>query len=76
MREYHSWEKEKQIELPLMNLIDILIGDEPEPGLDTNLKKIDIPEKYQAVFEQEIKELEQGVDSIDAADKWGGQQTS
>lgn len=40
-----------------MNLIDILIGDEPEPGMD-NLHQVKIPEHLEEKFRKEDQEDE------------------
>lgn len=52
MREYHKWEKNAENERVLMNLIDILIGDEPAEALGSNLKDIDVPEHLQKKFDE------------------------
>ncbi|XP_033627577.1 protein HGH1 homolog [Asterias rubens] len=44
MREYHQWEKEPSLMQPCEDLIQILIGDEPEPGME-NLQEVTIPDK-------------------------------
>lgn len=41
-----------------MNLIDILIGDEPSEELGTNLREIDVPDHLQKQF-NEAQEAEQ-----------------
>lgn len=58
MREYHKWETETSNELLIMNLIDILIGDEPSEELGTNLREIDVPDHLQKQF-NEAQEAEQ-----------------
>lgn len=51
MREYHKWETVVANETAMMNLIDILIGDEPEKHLE-NLDQVDIPENLQEMFKK------------------------
>lgn len=55
MREYHKWEKEAENERVIMNLIDILIADEPAEHLGSNLKEIDVPDHLQKQFDEEEK---------------------
>ncbi len=50
MREYHQWEKEPSLMDPCEDLIQILIGDEPEPGME-NLEEVTIPDKIAKSFE-------------------------
>ena len=38
-----------------MNLIDILIGDEPEPGME-NLHQVEIPDHLKEKFKKEDEE--------------------
>ena len=53
LREFHKQvdENDDVLELPLENLIQMLIGDEPEIG-DGNLKNIEIPEDIQKKFDE------------------------
>ncbi|KAJ8313110.1 hypothetical protein KUTeg_010483, partial [Tegillarca granosa] len=51
MREYHKWETVTSNETAMMNLIDILIQDEPEKHLE-NLDKVEIPEHLQEKFKK------------------------
>ena len=51
MREYHKWETETANEPLIMNLIDILIGEEPSEELGSNLKEITVPEHLQKQFD-------------------------
>uniref|UniRef100_A0A3B4B1Z3 Protein HGH1 homolog n=1 Tax=Periophthalmus magnuspinnatus TaxID=409849 RepID=A0A3B4B1Z3_9GOBI len=61
MREYHSWESTPQARSAAEKLIQILIGDEPQTGMD-NLMEIPIPEeveqKLREADAQEQEELE------------------
>ncbi|KAL3856536.1 hypothetical protein ACJMK2_011282 [Sinanodonta woodiana] len=62
IREYHKWERrnDPSNEPAIMNLIDILIGDEPAPGME-NLKAVEIPtdlmEKFKKEDEDDMKEI-------------------
>lgn len=59
MREYHKWEPERMNYPTIMNLIDVLIGDEPEPHLE-NLHEVEVPEDLQKKFvEDDEKEIDQ-----------------
>ncbi|XP_041932859.1 protein HGH1 homolog [Alosa sapidissima] len=59
MREYHTWEKEPQNEAAIEKLIQVLIGDEPESGME-NLMEVEIPEDVEKKFEElDAKEQEQ-----------------
>ena len=55
MREYHKWETETANEPLIMNLIDILIGEEPSEELGSNLKEITVPEHLQKQFDEAIE---------------------
>ncbi|XP_006635901.2 protein HGH1 homolog [Lepisosteus oculatus] len=43
MREFHKWEKDPHVVSSCEKLVQVLIGDEPEPGMD-NLLEVNIPE--------------------------------
>lgn len=49
LRELHKWEKSKRVSVTCENLVDILIGDEPQPGMD-NLKEVEIPFELEKEF--------------------------
>ncbi len=51
MRELHKNEQNENVMMVLEQLIQILIGDEPEVEME-NLKKIKIPENIQKKFEE------------------------
>ncbi|KAG7316874.1 hypothetical protein KOW79_019172 [Hemibagrus wyckioides] len=53
MREFHKWEKEPHVISACEKLIQVLIGDEPEAGME-NLMEVEIPEDV----EQKLKELD------------------
>ena len=57
MRELHKIEQVERVATALEKLIHILIGDEPEEGME-DLKQVDIPEDIQKRF-----------DDIDAKEK-------
>ncbi|KAG9355411.1 hypothetical protein JZ751_000249 [Albula glossodonta] len=68
MREFHRWETEPHVLAACEKLVQVLIGDEPEPGME-NLLQVDIPEdveiklkdmdaKEQEQMEREKEELE------------------
>ena len=60
MREYHKWESERTNFPTMMNLIDILIGDEPKEGME-ELHTVDIPadlsDKFKKHDEEDMKEI-------------------
>lgn len=45
LREYHHWEKDEEAKNTCLNLIEILIANEPQEGME-NLKEVVIPEKF------------------------------
>ncbi|MCJ8746510.1 hypothetical protein PDJAM_G00142710 [Pangasius djambal] len=53
MREFHKWEKDPQVTSACEKLVQVLIGDEPEAGME-NLMEVEIPEDV----EQKLKELD------------------
>lgn len=56
LRELHKVEQCRPVVVAVENLVDILISDEPEPGME-NLKEIDIPEHLVEKFDNYNKEL-------------------
>lgn len=46
MREFHKWEKEPDVAAACEKLIQVLIGDEPESGME-NLNEVQIPEEVE-----------------------------
>ncbi|KAG9280115.1 hypothetical protein AMEX_G5721 [Astyanax mexicanus] len=59
MREFHKWEKEPQVISACEKLVQVLIGDEPEAGME-NLMEVEIPEEVeQKLKDQDDKEKEQ-----------------
>ena len=50
IRELHKWEKDENVCKAIENLVQILIGDEPEDSL-ANLHQVEIPEKIREQFE-------------------------
>ncbi|KAK6491306.1 protein HGH1-like protein [Huso huso] len=61
MREFHKWEKEPDVIVSCEKLVQVLIGDEPETGME-NLMEVNIPEdvekKFQALDAEERKQIE------------------
>ncbi|KAL7408174.1 hypothetical protein ABVT39_019392 [Epinephelus coioides] len=61
MREFHSWEKEVSVTAACEKLVQVLIGDEPEQGME-NLMEVEIPddveEKLKEADAKEQQELE------------------
>ncbi|XP_013998225.1 protein HGH1 homolog isoform X2 [Salmo salar] len=59
MREFHNWEKELHVAAACEKLIQVLIGDEPEPGME-NLLEVEIPEDVEVKLkDMDAKEQEQ-----------------
>ncbi|XP_062868045.1 protein HGH1 homolog [Trichomycterus rosablanca] len=59
MREFHKWEKDPVVVSACEKLVQVLIGDEPEAGLE-NLMEVEIPEDVeQKLKDQDVKEQEQ-----------------
>ncbi|XP_077532779.1 protein HGH1 homolog [Haemaphysalis longicornis] len=56
LRELHKVEQCRPVVVACENLVDILISDEPEPGME-NLKEVDIPEHLVEKFDNYSKEL-------------------
>ncbi|KAM3877810.1 protein HGH1 homolog [Diretmus argenteus] len=61
VRELHRWEKDAHVGAACEKLIQVLIGDEPEPGME-NLMEVQIPEdvedKLKEAHAKEQQELE------------------
>ncbi|XP_067111968.1 protein HGH1 homolog [Osmerus mordax] len=59
MREFHKWEKEPQVVSACEKLVQVLIGDEPDEGME-NLLEVEIPaEVEEKLKDADIKEEEQ-----------------
>lgn len=59
MREFHSWEKDVHVTAACEKLVQVLIGDEPEEGME-NLMEVEIPEDVQEKLKQaDAKEQEE-----------------
>lgn len=60
MREYYAWERKEEPanETAALNLIDVLIADEPSEEMGDNLKDLEIPDDIQEKFHKD-DELEQ-----------------
>ncbi|XP_051932531.1 protein HGH1 homolog [Hippocampus zosterae] len=61
MREFHRWEKDPRVTTACEKLVEVLIGDEPEQGME-NLLEVNIPEDVQEKLKEadvrEQRELE------------------
>lgn len=53
LRELHSWEPESDVRVACEKLIQVLIGDEPERGME-NLLEVQVPEDV----EQQLQQLD------------------
>uniref|UniRef100_A0A7N6A015 Protein HGH1 homolog n=1 Tax=Anabas testudineus TaxID=64144 RepID=A0A7N6A015_ANATE len=53
MREFHRWEKDVHVTAACEKLVQVLIGDEPEQGME-NLMEVEIPEDV----EEKLKEAD------------------
>lgn len=59
MRELHTWESKEEVKRSAENLIQVLIGDEPQPGME-NLMELEIPEDVEKQLrEADLQELNQ-----------------
>ncbi|XP_073325389.1 protein HGH1 homolog [Pagrus major] len=59
LREYHKWEKDVHVSAACEKLVQVLIGDEPEQGME-NLMEVEIPEDVeQKLKDADIKEEEE-----------------
>uniref|UniRef100_A0A8C2YR78 Protein HGH1 homolog n=1 Tax=Chinchilla lanigera TaxID=34839 RepID=A0A8C2YR78_CHILA len=62
LRELHNWEPEPDVQIACEKLIQVLIGDEPECGME-NLLEVQVPEdveqQLQQLDRQEQEQLEQ-----------------
>ncbi|XP_077430424.1 protein HGH1 homolog isoform X2 [Vanacampus margaritifer] len=61
MREFHRWEKDPRVTTACEKLVEVLIGDEPQEGME-NLLEVNIPEDVQEKLKEadakEQQELE------------------
>lgn len=57
MREYHKWEEHEANFHAIMNLIDILISDEPQQGME-DLHTVDIPHDIEKKLQNQEKQQE------------------
>ncbi|KAM5137449.1 protein HGH1 homolog [Callospermophilus lateralis] len=60
LRELHSWEPEPDVRLACEKLIQVLIGDEPECGME-NLLEVQVPEDV----ERQLQQLDQEQQQLD-----------
>ncbi|KAM9306040.1 protein HGH1 homolog [Gastrophryne carolinensis] len=61
MRSLHSWEAEPDVKRTCEKLIQVLIGDEPEPGLE-NLLEVQVPPDV----EEKLKRLDEEEEELQA----------
>ncbi|NXQ26020.1 HGH1 protein, partial [Alaudala cheleensis] len=54
LRQLHSWEKSPEVLSTCLKLIQVLIGDEPEEGME-NLLEVTIPEEV----EKRLRDLDE-----------------
>lgn len=54
LRELHAWESEPDVRMACEKLIQVLIGDEPQVGME-NLLEVQVPEDV----ERQLQELDQ-----------------
>ena len=64
LRELHKWEKNASAKQACQNLVEILIADEPAPGMD-NLRDVEIPADVVRQLEQE--KMEQACEASETA---------
>ena len=57
LREYHVWEEMPEVHELCRKVIDVLIMDDPEPGME-NLMEVNIPEDIKTQLDQ-AKEKEE-----------------
>ncbi|XP_044514284.1 protein HGH1 homolog [Gracilinanus agilis] len=62
LRELHSWERDPDVRMACEKLIQVLIGDEPEAGME-NLLEVSVPpdveQRLQQLDQQEQQQLQQ-----------------
>ncbi|KAL6112411.1 hgh1 [Pungitius sinensis] len=59
MREFHRWEKDVHVTAACEKLVQVLIGDEPEQGME-NLMEVDIPKDVEVKLkEADVKEQQE-----------------
>ncbi|KAI3369298.1 hypothetical protein L3Q82_007551 [Scortum barcoo] len=59
MREFHHWEKDVHVTAACEKLVQVLIGDEPEQGME-NLMEVEIPENVEEKLkEADVKEQQE-----------------
>ncbi|KAM6148276.1 protein HGH1 homolog [Rhynchocyon petersi] len=64
LRELHSWEPEPAVRVACEKLIQVLIGDEPECGME-NLLEVQVPEDVERHLQQlDLQEQEQPVPEL------------
>ncbi|XP_034389597.1 protein HGH1 homolog [Cyclopterus lumpus] len=63
MREFHRWEKDVQVTAACEKLVQVLIGDEPEQGME-NLMEVDIPEDVEGKLKEADAKEQQELEKI------------
>ncbi|XP_051949070.1 protein HGH1 homolog [Xyrauchen texanus] len=67
MREFHKWEKDPQVISACEKLVQVLIGDEPETGME-NLLEVEIPqdvvEKLKELDDKEQEQIEKDTQEL------------
>ncbi|NXV53693.1 HGH1 protein, partial [Uria aalge] len=58
LRELHGWEQEPDVLAACENLIQVLIGDEPGPGME-NLLEVTVPEEVERELRRRDREDEE-----------------
>ncbi|NWQ97431.1 HGH1 protein, partial [Burhinus bistriatus] len=58
LRELHSWEREPEVLAACEKLIQVLIGDEPGPGME-NLLEVTVPEEVEQQLQRWDQEEEE-----------------
>ncbi|NXE03203.1 HGH1 protein, partial [Chaetorhynchus papuensis] len=58
LRELHAWERDPEVLSACQKLIQVLIGDEPEEGME-NLLEVTIPEELERRLREEEEEEEE-----------------
>ncbi|NXX52666.1 HGH1 protein, partial [Scopus umbretta] len=64
LRELHRWEREPEVLAACEKLIQVLIGDEPGPGME-NLLEVKVPEE----LEQQLQRLD-----LEEEERWRREQ--
>ncbi len=78
LRELHTWEKDPAARVSTENLIQVLIADDPEPGME-NLNEVEIPENVaKSLHKQDAetaKDIEEETKKLALEEKESGTKT-